>query len=309
MQTILGSGGAIGNELAVALTRYTKEIRLVSRHPVRVNETDTIFSADLTHPEAAREAVRGSEVVYLIAGLPYTLKSWKRDWPVIIRNVIDACLEHQSRLVFFDNIYLYDGSKLDPIRETLAVNPPSEKGKIRAGLIRMIREAEKEKGLTALAARCADFYGPGLTPGDILAQTVIRPLMKGKTANWLVSDRFKHSFTYTPDAGKAVALLGNTPDAFGQAWHLPTAKNPPTGKEWIEMISRELGVAPKYRTVSKGMVSIMGLFHPAMREIKEMLYQYDKDYVFNSDKFEQAFPLQPTDYGTGIKEILAANRV
>lgn len=306
MQTILGSGGAIGNELAKALTRYTKDIRLVSRHPVKVNETDTVFPADLTEAEAVKEAVRNSEVVYLTAGVPYDLKTWRKDWPVIMRNVIDACLEHKSRLVFFDNIYLYDGSKLNPILETQPVNPPSEKGKIRAELIRMIQDARKEKGLTALVARCADFYGPGLTQGDILAQTVITPLIKGKTANWLISDRFKHSFTYTPDAGKAVALLGNTPESFGQAWHLPTAKNPPTGKEWVEMIARELGVKPKYRKVSKGMVSVIGLFNPTMREVREMLYQYDRDYVFNSDKFEAAFSFRPTDYETGVKEVLSS---
>ncbi len=32
MQTILGSGGAIGMELVKALTRYTTHIRLVSRN-------------------------------------------------------------------------------------------------------------------------------------------------------------------------------------------------------------------------------------------------------------------------------------
>jgi len=37
MQTILGSGGAIGIELAKALTAYTLDIKLVSRNPKKVN--------------------------------------------------------------------------------------------------------------------------------------------------------------------------------------------------------------------------------------------------------------------------------
>lgn len=307
MQTILGSGGAIGNELAKALISFTKDIRLVSRHPVKVNDTDSIFSADLLNAEAVKEAVRNSEVVYLTAGLPYELKIWKKEWPQIMRHVIDACLEHKSRLVFFDNIYLYEGANLNPITEQQPVNPPSEKGNIRANLVEMIWGANKQKGLSALIARCADFYGPGLTKGDILAQTVINPLRMGKTANWLINDSVKHSFTYTPDAARAVALLGNTPQAFGQTWHLPTAKNPPTGKAWVETIAAALGVKPRYRKVGRAMVKVMGLFDPTMRELKEMLYQYDKDYVFNSDKFEKAFSFTPTDYNTGIKEILAAN--
>lgn len=309
MQTILGSGGAIGNELAKALTVYTKDIKLVSRHPVKVNDTDAVFSADLLQMEAVREAVKGSEVVYLTAGLPYDISVWKREWPLMMQNVIMACRECNCRLVFFDNIYLYDGSNLNPIQEAQRINPPSEKGRVRAKLVEMIWEAKEQKGLSALIARCADFYGPALTPGDILAQTVIKPLMTGKTANWLVNDHVRHSFTYTPDAGKAVALLGNSSQAFGQTWHLPTAKNPPTGKEWVQIVASALGVKARYRKVSKMMVKLMGLFNPTMKNIEEMLYQYDKDYVFNSDKFERTFSLKPTEYEKGIRDVISANTI
>lgn len=36
MQTILGSGGAIGIELAKALKEFTSEIKLVSRNPKKI---------------------------------------------------------------------------------------------------------------------------------------------------------------------------------------------------------------------------------------------------------------------------------
>lgn len=306
MQTILGAGGAIGNELAKALTAYTTDIRLVSRTPKKVNDTDTLFAADLTHYDDVKNAVKGSEVVYLSAGLPYNTKVWQKTWPVIMQNVINACIENKSRLVFFDNIYMYDGKNLDPITETQTINPPGEKGKVRAGIVQMVWNAVQQKGLVALIARCAD-YGPSVKNVSILTETVIKPLSEGKTANWLVSDKYKHSFTYTIDAGKATALLGNTPDAFGETWHLPTAKNPLTGKKWIEVIADELGVKPKYRTVSKTLVWLIGLFVPVMRESYEMLYQYDKDYVFNSDKFENRFPFKPTSYTDGVKEIIRSD--
>lgn len=307
MQTILGAGGAIGTELARALTDYTTDIRLVGRHPRKVNQTDELFQANLTHADEVDKAVEGSEVVYLTVGLPYDLKIWESDWPVIMQNVIDACLEHKIRLVFFDNIYLYDGKNMNPITENHPINPPSKKGKVRAKLVQMIWDAVQQKGLIALIARCADFYGPSVKKVSILSETVIKPLKEGKTANWLSSDQYKHSFTYTIDAGKGTALLGNTPHAFGETWHLPTAKNPPTGKEWIEMIANELGVKPKYRTVGKTLTRVMGLFSSTMGEIYEMLYQYDKDYVFSSDKFEKAFSFKPTGYKEGIKEIISTD--
>jgi len=118
------------------------------------------------------------------------------------------------------------------------------------------------------------------------------------------SVNFKHSFTYTPDAGKATALLGNTEDAYNKVWHLPTAANPFTGKEWIEAIAKEMGVKPKYQAAPKFLVRIIGLFVPIMREMVEMMYQYDRDYVFDSSKFEKRFDFIPTPYKDGISEIV-----
>lgn len=307
MQTILGAGGIIATELAKALTAYTDEIRLVSRNPQKVNQTDILHPADLTIYGETKKAVEGSEIVYLAVGLPYNTKTWQKSWPVIMENVINACLETNSKLVFFDNIYLYDGSNLNPITEDTPVDPPSEKGKIRARLVGMLWKAVNDRGLTALIARSADFYGPSVKNVSILTETVIKPLSKGKTASWLINDTCKHSFTYTVDAGKATALLGNTPDAYGEAWHLPTAKDPLTGKEWVQVIARELEVKPKHRTVGRFFVKMLGLFIPEMKETVEMLYQYDRDYVFNSDKFERTFSLRPTSYRSGVKEIMEAD--
>jgi nucleoside-diphosphate-sugar epimerase len=307
MQTILGAGGAIANELAKALTSYTTEIKLVSRTPKKVNPTDVLFAADLTQAEQVKAAVKGAEVVYLTAGLPYDTRIWQQNWPLIMRHVIDACLENHCRLVFFDNIYMYAGDQLNPITETTHIQPPSKKGKVRTEIVQMLWEAVRTQGLTALIARSADFYGPSIKNASMLTETVFKPLSEGKTANWLVSDRFRHSFTYTVDAGKATALLGNTPAAFGETWHLPTAPDPMTGKEWVEAIAKELGVKPKYRTVSKTFVRLLGLFVPIMRESYEMLYQYDKDYVFDSKKMESRFPFKPTSYQDGIKEIVKSD--
>jgi len=103
MQTILGAGGAIGDELAKNLLSYTNKIRLVSRSPKKVNETDEVFRADLFDEKQVSDAVRGSEVAYLVAGLKYDLKAWQELWPKIMSNVIQACKENNPRLVFFQS--------------------------------------------------------------------------------------------------------------------------------------------------------------------------------------------------------------
>jgi len=304
MQTILGSGGAIGIELAKALKAYTNKIRLVSRNPQKVNETDEVFPADLLDYVAVGEAIKGSTIVYVTVGFPYNLKIWQQSWPKFTKNVIDACIEHNCKLVFFDNIYMYDLNHLNGMTEETPINPPSRKGKIRAEIADMIMAPVKEGKLQALIARSADFYGPGIKNTSMLTETVFKPFSNKKKANWMAALNFKHSFTYTPDAGKATALLGNSEKAYNQVWHLPTAENPYTGREWIETIAKEMGTKPKVQIATRLIVKFLGLFIPVMREMPEMMYQYDRDYVFNSTKFTDCFDFKVTPYLEGIREII-----
>jgi len=307
MQTILGSGGAIGVELAKALKTYTNEIRLVSRNPKKVNESDELMAADLLNTEDVRRAIQGSEVVYVTVGFPYNIKVWQESWPKFIKDVISACKEFNSKLVFFDNIYMYDPKYLDRMTEETPINPPSKKGKVRAEVAQMIMDEVKTGTLTALIARSADFYGPGIKSSSMLNETIIKPLKIGGKANVLGSPNAKHSYTFTPDAGKATALLGNTEDAYNQVWHLPTAAEPYTALQWTWLIATELGVKPRYQKINRYMVWILGFITPIMKEILEMMYQNKKDYIFDSSKFEKRFGFQPTPYHIGLKETINAD--
>jgi len=304
MQCILGSGGAIGIELAKALPHYTDHIRLVSRNPSKINANDELFKADLLEPLELAEAVEGAEIVYVTVGFPYSHKAWGEMWPEFIDSLLMLCEAQQFKLAFFDNVYMYAPSCISHMTEDCPIQPPSKKGEIRAAITQKIMKASQEGRIKACIARSADFYGPSIQNTSLLTETVFKPLNEGKTANWLMNDRLKHSFTYTPDAGKATALLGNSEKAYGQVWHLPTAKDPLTGKEWISQIAEAMGKPTKHRVVSKFMVKLIGLFTPVMKESVEMLYQYDRNYVFDSSKFEEAFALKPTPYRQGIAEIV-----
>lgn len=298
MQTILGSSGVIGTELAKSLTQYTDKIRLVSRNPKRVNPTDQLVIADLTNAQQVLSAVEGSEVVYLTAGIQYKISEWQKQWPVIMKNVIDACKTHKSKLVFFDNVYTY-GLVKGWMKEDTLVNPVSKKGEVRAQIAQMIMSEVERGNLDAIIARAADFYGPN-TPLSFATVTVFHNLKKGKKAQWFLDANKKHSMTFTPDAGKATALLGNTNTAYNQIWHLPTDKNALTGKEFIEIAAKEFGVKPDYVVLKKWMIQLVGTFVPVVKESIEMLYQNEYDYLFDSSKFEKAFNFVPTSYKDGI---------
>jgi len=298
MQTILGSSGVIGRELAKALPQFTNKISLVSRNPKRVNNSDALFKANLFNSEEVLKAIEGSDVVYLTVGLEYDINVWKRDWPVVMNNVIEACKKHNSKLVFFDNVYSY--GKVDGwMNEETPIKPDSEKGKVRADLNKMILNEIEQGNLKAIIAKAADFYGPE-TPLSFVNIMVFENFKKRKKAQWMLDDNKKHSFTYTPDAGKGTAILGNTESAYNQVWHLPTNRNVFTGKEFIELAAKAMGVKPDYMVVKKWMLSILGLFNKPIKENNEMLYQNDSDYLFDSTKFEKAFDYKPISYKEGI---------
>ncbi|MCR6642613.1 MAG: NAD(P)H-binding protein [Sporocytophaga sp.] len=176
MQTILGSGGAIGVDLARELTAYTKDIRLVSRNPQKVNPDDQLFAADLSDPSSVDKAIQGSDIVYLTIGFEYKLSVWKQKWPPLINDVIDACKRYNAKLVFFDNVYMYDPDYIGNMTEETPVKPSSEKGKIRAAIADKIMK-ETKSGLTALIARSADFYGPSIK-NSVMNELVYKNLKK-----------------------------------------------------------------------------------------------------------------------------------
>ncbi len=297
MHTILGAGGAIGNGLVRELLGSAKKVRLVGRNPAPVEGTETV-AADLSSLDQTVRAVSGSKVAYLLVGLKYDLKVWRALWPRIMQNAIEACKRAQAKLIFFDNVYMY-GRVKGAMTEETPFFPCSRKGEVRAEIATRLLTEIKGGNLTALIARSADFYGPGAKTG-VPNVLVLDKIAAGARAMWLANDSVKHSITFTPDAAKSLAVLAENEKAWNQTWHVPTAANPPTGKEFIEIAARSFGVEPKYRVLSRPMVRVVGLFDTTVREIFEMLYQNEYEYVFDSTKIEKAFNLVPTSYAQGI---------
>jgi nucleoside-diphosphate-sugar epimerase len=304
MQTILGANGVIGRELSRHLPAYTIRIRQVSRTPKRVHPTDELVSADLLDAKATSDAIAGSAVVYLVAGLKYDYRVWQQQWPSVMRNTIDACKRHGSALVFFDNVYAY--GRVDGVMtEETPYNPSSRKGEVRARIATMFMDEVKSGALKGLIVRAADFYGPG-TILSLTHAMVTERLKARKTPQWIGNAKAIHTLTYTPDAGQAVALLGNSPTAYGHVWHVLTSHEPITSERYVRIACELSGRPYALQVVPRWMLSLLGLFVPALRENMEMMYQYEHDYRFDSTKIEQAFGLTATKYQQGIAATLNA---
>lgn len=304
MHTILGANGTIARGLSRELAAFTTDIRQVSRNPRRVNPGDGTVTADLLDSAATAVAVSGSEVVYLVAGLQYNLAVWQDQWPRVMRNVIDACKRHGARLVFFDNVYAY--GRVDGVMtEETPFNPVSRKGEVRARIASLLLDEMRAGNLQAMIARSADFYGPDALQSFPHA-TVFQRLRAGKSPQWLGRADKVHTFTYTPDAGRALAILGRSTQAYGQTWHLPTTKEPFTGEDFVRLACELAGRSCRLQLVPRWMLKLLEIFIPVLRENAEMMYQFDYDYRFDSSRIESAYGLQPTPYRQGIRSCLSA---
>jgi nucleoside-diphosphate-sugar epimerase len=306
MITILGSGGAIANELSGLLAARGRAFRLVSRKGAGTSGAAETVAADVSDRDQAVRAVAGSRIVFLLIGLKYDHHVWQETWPRIMANAIEACKQAGAKLVFFDNVYMY-GRVRGAMTEETPYRPTSRKGEVRAQIATTLEGAWKAGNLTAMIARSADFYGPGARTG-IPNVLVFEPLSKRQTASCLISDALPHSYTYTPDAAKALLTLAETESAWNQVWHLPTAPRPLTGREFVEKAAAAMSVKPKYRVLRRPMLRVAGWFNPMIRELNEMLYQNDLPYIFDSSKYARAFGFGGTPYADGIKETAAGYR-
>src|SRR5664279_3556219 len=248
MITILGAGGTVANELVKLLAARNQAFRIVGRNPRPTHGATETLAADLTDKDQTIRAVAGSSIVHLLVGLKYDHKVWQEMWPRVMSNTIEACKRADAKLIFFDNVYMY-GKVSGPMTEETPFNPCSKKGEIRANIATMLIDEWKSGALTAMIARSADFYGPD-AENAVPNVLVLPALARNRKASWLVNDAVPHSFTYTPDAAQSLIQLAERTTAWNQTWHVPTAPNPLTGKEFVALTAKEFGVAPKYRVLS-----------------------------------------------------------
>lgn len=261
-----------------------------------------MFSADLSIREKAIEAVKGSEIAYFTLGLPISSDLWEKQFPLILRNVIDACKMNETKLVFFDNTYMYPQDDR-VLTENTTFAPVGRKGRVRREMAEMVLKEIQSGELEAVICRAPEFYGPGKTQ-SITNTLVFNTIKEGKKLKVPLSANKKRSLIWTPDASRATALIGNTPDAFGQTWHLPVDKSHPTYREFIRTASGIYGRDLKYSVVPKFMFKLGALFNKRVKELLELLPRYEHDNVFDDSKFRNRFPdFQATSYKQGISQI------
>ena len=296
---LLGAGGSISKCLTAELLANRQTVKWASRRATDYPGVESC-ATDLLDPGKLMDVVETDATVYLLAGLQYRLAVWRDQWPRIMKNVIVACEAKNARLVFLDNVYMY-GKADGPMTESSPMRPSSGKGEVRAAIAQSLLSEVGAGRLRALIARSADFYGPFAEAVSALDMMVLGKYAKGQSAIWVGNPNAKHAFTFTPDVGKALWMLGSDESAYGQVWHLPTAPAI-SGREFMDLSARLAGVKASSFSMARWMFRAAGLFDPTLGELVEMFYQFDSDYEFDSSKFSNHFPRSglPPPYEKGV---------
>lgn len=306
MQTVLGANGQIAEEL----TRYlhdnvTHEIRLVSRNPRKVHDTDQLLQANLMDADATVAAVEGSDIAYLTVGLPMDSTLWEQQFPTMMSNTIAACQKHDTKLVFFDNTYMYPRTSAPQVEDT-PFQPTGRKATVRAHIATMLLNEMRAGAIEAVICRAPEFYGPGKTQ-SLTNSVIFDRIKRGRRPSVPLNAHTRRTLIWTPDASRGMGLIANTPDAYGQTWHLPVDPDRLTYQQMIEVASQITGRDIPYTTVPAAVFKLGGLFNQSVKEASELLPRYRQDNIFDSSKFAARFPdFSATTYRDGITEILKA---
>jgi nucleoside-diphosphate-sugar epimerase len=224
--TIIGAGGAIANCLTPLFVEKNEPVRLLSRRGTSMSGAQSM-AVDVSNQKELTKSLKDSSVVILLIGIEYKTALWQQHWPVIMDNCISACIENNVPLIFFDNVYMY-GHVEGEMTEQTPFNPCSKKGEVRAKIASYLLQQIKKNNIRASIARAADFYGPYAQEKSFFHQLVLKPMMAGKKAQWLINSSVPHSLSYTMDMARGLYLLAHDESTLNQTWHLPTASPAPT---------------------------------------------------------------------------------
>ena len=299
LHVIFGSG-QLGLAVARELIGRSMQVRLVNRRGrAEVFDGVDVVAADAADHASARRVCQGAAVVYHCAQAPYA--EWPVKSPPIMAGIIEGAAAAGARLVYGDNLYMY-GPVSGPLTEDLPYRATGPNGQTRAKLAVTLLEAHQTGKLRATIGRASDFYGPNALQST-LGERVFVPALAGKAAQVLGNPDTPHTYTFIGDFASGLVTLGERDEALGQVWHIPSAETVTT-RRLVEMIFAELGAPTRLAVAPMFAISVMALFNPTMRAVKEQLYQSTQPFVVDHSKFARAFGSRHTPHLEAIRQTL-----
>lgn len=254
------------------------------------------MKADARDTDALVGALSGIDVVYQASQPEY--HRWPQEFPSLQASVVNAAKRSSTTLVTVDNLYGYAPSTR-PLTEDLPQSSTTRKGRTRADMWRALEAEWKAGNLKVTSGRASDFFGP-FALGSQVGERFFGTLLAGKKAETFGEPNALHTYTYVPDFGEALVRLALDERSLGRAWHVPNAPAV-SNVEFLTRAAAIAGVAARSVRRSAFQLRLAGLFIPPAREIVEMLYEFEHDFVVDHSAYASHFG----DHATPLDESLA----
>jgi nucleoside-diphosphate-sugar epimerase len=288
--------GPVGMAVMRALVVQHKPVVMVNRSGrAQVPGGVQVLKGDATDPASTRPLCAGATVVYNCTNAPYT--EWPTRFPPLQAGILEGAAAAGAKLVSAENVYMYGPTDV-PLTEDLPYRARTRKGLVRAQMAQTLLEAHRSGKVRVAIGRASDFFGP-VVLDSMAGERMFAAALAGKRVQLLGSLDVPHTFTYIDDFGQALATLGERDETLGQAWHIPNAPAVTT-RAFLQMVFEEAG-RPFNVAVAPGiLIRAMGLLDPMMRELAEMLYEFEQPFIIDHSKYAQAFG----DHSTPLREAI-----
>ena len=234
--------GAIGLATLEALLRRGETVRMVNRSgSAPVPDEIEVIGGDAADPRFTVDVTQGAQVIYQTLNPPYP--RWVEEFPALQAGVLAAAQAQGARLVSMENVYMYGRPAGRPLTETRDYAAHTKKGKLRGRMATELLAAHQAGRVAVAIGRASDYFGPRGGAQSNLGDRLFPAALAGKTASVLGDPDQPHTYTYIPDIGEGLAVLGEHPDAPGQVWHLPNDPDTRTTRQLCEFAFHLAGAA------------------------------------------------------------------
>ncbi len=302
---VIVGAGAVGRATARCLAELGHEVVVVTRRGAATGDARVApVAADAADAAGLASVAAGADALYNCANPPY--HRWAEEWPPLASSLLAVAGTTGAVLVTMSNLYGY-GPVDHPLRTDDPLAATFTNGRIRASMWRDAEAAHTAGRVRATEARASDFFGPGTGATSHLGRALPR-LLRGRPVRVLGDPDQPHSWTYVPDVGRTLAVLGTDGRAWGQPWHVPSP-SPRTQRELLTAAAHEAGVdTPRVSRIPDVALRGIGLVSPMVRALSTVTYQFTAPFVIDAAETERTFGLAPTPWDDALRATVAAAR-
>jgi len=287
--------GPVGRHVAALLAARGSDVTVVTRSGRDTGVAGVAHAAvDASDADALARAADGADVLYNCAN-PGDYTQWERAWPPLAAAFLSAAERTGAVYAITGNLYPY-GPVDGPMTEDLPDAATDHKGRLRARLWADARQAFDDGRLRgAVEVRASDYLGPGVG-GNGHVSRVLPTALRGRRVTMMGRTDLPHTFTDVGDVARTLVAAAEDPGSHGRTWHVPSVA-PRTQARALADVLAAAGHPPvRVGSLRGPSLAAAAAFSPLLRELRELIYQWERPYVLDDSAARARWGIEPTPW-------------